>query len=236
MVSILNEIQSIIFISCILYTKLFQVRKINNDELSMLAFREVKKMILSNRLKPGAKIVQEKLAGELGISRTPLRSALQMLEAEHLVNSIPRRGVYVKILTDQEIIDLFDCRIALECQAIKLLSARAKDLVIQEMRDLFSPYLMQDGAISHQSYQRADSKFHKNIIDHCGNPFLKKLYDQSNLLIFIDRIGLLRPPEVTLPEHFAIIRALEAGDGVAASLHLRTHLERSQKMLSQNQN
>jgi len=65
--------------------------KLTNDELGNQAYKKVKSMILTKKLKPGQKIVQDKLAADLGISRTPLRTALQMLEAEYLVESLPRR-------------------------------------------------------------------------------------------------------------------------------------------------
>jgi DNA-binding GntR family transcriptional regulator len=85
---------------------------ISNEELSTQAYKKVKDMIISGYLKPGQKIVQDKLAEELGISRTPLRSALQMLVNDFLIESLPKRGMIVKDFTDQEILEIYDCRIA----------------------------------------------------------------------------------------------------------------------------
>lgn len=77
-------------------------------------------MILTKELIPGQKIVQDKLAQGLGISRTPLRSALQMLEGEYLVESVSRRGVFVRKFCDEEIVEICDCRMALEGRATHL--------------------------------------------------------------------------------------------------------------------
>ena len=190
-------------------------------------------MILSSELPAGSKIVQERLAQDLGISRTPLRSALQMLEAEQLVQSIPRRGVFVKSFSNQEIIDVFDCRIALECQAVLLFSKRAERLDVENLRALFTPFKAK-GTIELKKYQKADSDFHTAIIEGCGNQFLQRLFQQGNLILFMDQIGLLRRAEETLLEHFEIIDALENRDGKQASILMRRHLELSQELLIQN--
>lgn len=192
-------------------------------------------MIIANELPAGAKIVQERLAMDLGISRTPLRTALQMLEAEQLVQSIPRRGVFVKSFSNQEIIDVFDCRIALECQAVILFSKRAEDQEIGKLRSLFTPF-SNISMIDSNNYQKADSNFHNTIIEECGNDFLKRLFKQGNLILFMDRIGLIRNAEETLAEHFEIIDALEDGNAEQASLLMRRHLELSQELLIQNMN
>ncbi len=80
--------------------------KIEHVDLSLRVYDSLKGMILSGKLVPGQKIVQMKLAEEIGVSRTPLLKALQMLEHELLVESIPRRGMFVKAMKPQELIDL----------------------------------------------------------------------------------------------------------------------------------
>ncbi len=206
------------------------MRKLSSSELGLQAFEAVKRMILTQELAPGAKIVQERLAAELGISRTPLRSGLQMLEAEYLVESIPRRGVFVKTFTDQEIIDVFDCRIALECQAVYLYTKRATNQMVEQLATLFQPF-QTSANIDLKKYQETDIQFHNGIIKGCGNIFLQRLFRQGNLLTLIGRIGLIRPPEQTLPEHFDIIQAIKDRQSDRASRILRDHLQRSQKLL-----
>lgn len=73
--------------------------RITSNELGLQAYQIVKEMNISQELKPGQKIIQEKLAEDLGISRTPFRSALEMLESESFVESLPRRGMIVKALS-----------------------------------------------------------------------------------------------------------------------------------------
>ncbi|WP_170148060.1 GntR family transcriptional regulator [Marinoscillum furvescens] len=204
--------------------------KLSADELGRQAYKRVKDMIINGELSPGQKVVQDKLAEQLGISRTPLRSALQMLEGENLIESIPRRGVVVKKFTDQEVIEIYDCRIALETTAVKLFTDRATDTQIKRLAQLFEPF-KDSNPVDEPTYQKADSKFHNTIIDKCGNQFLSNLFHKGNLLLAIDMIGLVRPPADTLSEHFEIINAIQQRDPAKAALHLEEHLDASRRLI-----
>lgn len=203
--------------------------KISNHELGAQAYRKVRSMIISKKLVPGQKIVQDKLAESLGISRTPLRSALQMLEAEFLIESVPRRGVIVKEFSDEEIVELYDCRIALEGTAMGLFSTLAEDHEIDRLYRLFQPFL--EGPIDPGKYQIADSNFHDSIVQGCGNSFLTKLFQHGNILLIIDMVGLIRPPEETLSEHLEIISAMKNRDTELAESLAKSHLAKSKQII-----
>lgn len=203
--------------------------KISNQILGEQAYEIVKEMILSAKLLPGEKIVQDKLAAELGISRTPLRSALQILEAENLIESIPRRGVVVKKFTDEEIVEIYDCRIALEGTATSLFTEKASKKEKDEVANLFSPF--QKGSIDLKAYQIVDSIFHNKIMEGSGNKFLAKMFRKSNLLVCINMIGLVRPPEETIYEHIHIIKAIQQGDPKVAQHAMIKHLEKSKDLI-----
>lgn len=206
--------------------------RITSDELSKQAYKKVKQMIVSKKLEPGQKIVQEQLADQLGISRTPLRSALQMLEAESLIESIPRRGVVVREFNDAEILEIYDCRIALEGTAVRLFAESASQNKIGKLSKLLSPF--ENGKINPRKYQKADSEFHDSIIKNCGNGFLYSLFQKGNLLVCIDMIGLVRAPEETLPEHLNIVSAIHQRDANLAEKLIRKHLEKSKKLIMKN--
>lgn len=203
--------------------------RITSDELSKQAYKKVKQMIISKKLEPGQKIVQEQLADKLGISRTPLRAALQMLEAESLIESIPRRGVVVRQFSDDEIIEIYDCRIALEGTAVRLFAEKASQNEIDRLHKLLSDF--DKGTISARQYQKADSEFHDMIIKNCGNGFLYDLFQKGNLLLCIDMIGLVRSPEETLPEHLNIISAIHKRDADLAEKLIKEHLEKSKQLI-----
>jgi DNA-binding GntR family transcriptional regulator len=208
--------------------------KISNNELGAQAYKKVRSMIISKKLVPGQKIVQDKLAESLGISRTPLRSALQMLEAEYLVQSVPRKGVIVKEFSDKEIVELYDCRIALEGTATSLFTTIASEAEIDRLTGLFQPFL--ESPIDANKYQIADSIFHDSIIQGCGNSFLSKLFQQGNILLIINMVGLVRPPEETLNEHLSIIRAISKRDSELAESLVKSHLDKSKQLILSNIN
>jgi DNA-binding GntR family transcriptional regulator len=206
---------------------------ISNEELSTQAYKKVKDMIISGYLKPGQKIVQDKLAEELGISRTPLRSALQMLVNDFLIESLPKRGMIVKDFTDQEILEIYDCRIAFECMAVPLFTKNASQEQIDGLSALFKPFL-NGTEINRKSYQDADIIFHDSIIKFCGNIFLYNLFQKGNLLVCIDLIGLVRPPLETLQEHLDIINAINERDHKKATKLMKSHLNISKELIKKN--
>lgn len=203
--------------------------RIETQVLGHQAYETVKDMILSGKLIPGQKIVQDQLAQALGISRTPLRSALQILEGENLVESIPRRGVQVKKFSLQEISNIYDCRIALEAMAVKLFTKENDINKIQYLKNLFSSF--KSGLIDHKLYKEVDSGFHTFIVNHCGNLFLKKTVHNSNMLSCIDIIGLVRTPEETLTEHLEILDAIESKDILSVEKLMILHLEKSKELI-----
>ncbi len=221
-----------IFVYCIQNGYLVTM-KISSSDLGKQAYHKVKQMIVSKKLLPGQKIVQEQLAEQLGISRTPLRDALQRLEAELLVESIPRRGVVVRQFNDREIVEIYECRIALEVTAVRLFAEKAQQSQIDGLRKLLEPF-EHTNEIDEKAYQKADSNFHDTIIKRSGNQFLYQLFQKGNLLVCIDAIGLVRPPKETLQEHLDIVTAIHNRDGAKAASLLKEHLEKSKRLIVEN--
>ena len=87
---------------------------IKSENLDQKAYLIIKAMIEERVLQPGQKIPQEKLAADLGISRTPLISALKFLEQQKLVVSQPRRGFFVRLFSMEEMVSIFEIREVLE--------------------------------------------------------------------------------------------------------------------------
>ena len=204
--------------------------KIKSQVLVTQTYEVVKAMILNQELTPGSKILQHQLAEDIGVSRTPLRSALTQLEAENLVLAIPRQGFYVRKFSKREIYDLFDCRIALESKAAELFATHrsAEDLAFVE--GLFAGFSTN---IDPLTYKEADGQFHAHIINNCGNAFLTEIVNRSSMLHNIDMIGLVRPPEVTLEEHREILAAIREQDPEAASEAMKNHLLKSKILIKE---
>ncbi|MEM8894446.1 MAG: GntR family transcriptional regulator, partial [Bacteroidota bacterium] len=198
-------------------------------DLSKPVYDQVKKMIESGKLKPGQKLKQEELADQLGVSRTPLMKALQLLEHELLVESKPRRGMYVKSISYDEMVDVYDCREAIECLAVRLLIERASDSSTSKLIEIFKPFVT--GEINSNRYSKADELFHDKVIALANNPVLVKMSTLSNIHKRVYQVGLLRKPEETLPEHLKIIDAIKKRDTELAVEAMRSHIVLSKQEL-----
>jgi len=212
-----------------LYTKC-NIAMIEYTDLSKPIYIRLKEMIINGDLKPGEKIVQEKIAESLGVSRTPLMKALLTLENEYLIESVPRRGMFVKTPDLKEIIDIYICREAIEGMAARLLATRKDTNDCDQLRKCFTPFL-KDKKIHQKKYADADENFHKLLIKLTDNTPLDKIYFFSNIHNKVIGHGLVRPPEETLEEHFKIIKAIELGNADEAEQYTREHIRKSRKLL-----
>ena len=97
------------------------------------AYARVRAAIVENRYPPGHRLVEQRIAEELGLSRTPVREALRMLEAEGLVVSERNRGAMVRPLSSTEVVDLYGLRIRLESYAVEVATERASEAELGEL-------------------------------------------------------------------------------------------------------
>ena len=202
-----------------------------HDNLDHKAYVILKQMITDRKLQPGEKIRQEKLARELGISRTPLVNALKYLEKEKLVEAKPRRGFYVRLFNDSEMISIFELREVLEGLAARRTAMQITDRELRKLRRFFSQF-SDSGAITDvRGYSREDREFHNYITTLGSKEFLKSVLDTFNVISFSYQFssseGLVRDPGETIGEHRAIIQAISDRDPQAAEQLMRAHFQKS---------
>jgi len=208
---------------------------LKNDELGIQAYRELRKMIINGKLIPGQKSIQEKLAAKMGISRTPLRVALHMLEAENLIEPKNKTGFKVKTIDNKEILEIFDCRIALESTAAGILAKNLTPTDAHKLRRFFLPFENMENEENgeNESYRKTDTQFHEFVVEKCRNKYLYKLFKQGNLITYIERIGLIRPPDQTLQDHLDIINAILDKNPEAAEKAIKSHLIKSKEVIEE---
>lgn len=210
-----------------IYKNQFMTAQIEYYDLSFQAYRKIKSMILEDILPPGKKIIQEKLAEELGISRMPLHKAFQMLESEFLVEHVPRKGIFVKEVDLQEIADSFECRAAIEGLAARKAAENITTKEIQFLYTLFSPFANDPEKADLTKYQEADIAFHNSIMQISGNRILQKLEIFKNVIVRTYQRGLIRGPVETYQEHLSIIEAMSRNDAEKSEMMMKEHFRRS---------
>jgi DNA-binding GntR family transcriptional regulator len=203
----------------------------NHENLDHKVYSILKDMIIERKLLPGQKIPQEKLARDLGISRTPLISALKFLEQEKLVESIPRRGFFVRLFSKEEMVYIFELREVLEGLAARRAATKVTNSQIVELNSFFQHFANQKTISDYKGYAREDRRFHNFVIDVGAKEFLKSILLTTNIISFSYQVlhseGLVRPPNETIQEHLAVIEAIKEKNSEAAEDLMRQHFKKS---------
>ena len=206
--------------------------------LDQQAYQIIKAMIRDRKLLPGEKISQEGLAQELGISRTPLVSALKYMEKEKLIESRPRRGFYVRLFSRDEMISIFELREVLEGLAARRAAENVTADDITRLRLFFRRYKNRGRIGDYKSYCDEDRSFHNFVTEIGAKEFLKSILQTYNIISFsyqfISSEGLVRLPDDTIDEHLAIIDAICDNDPESAEILMRKHFQKSIGALAAN--
>ncbi len=168
------------------------------------------------------------LARALGVSRTPVREALNRLQQEGLITIVPNRGVRLVPASLEEYVAWLEVREVLEGLAARLAAERISAEGLARLKEIFAPFTPSNVGRRAPEYARANTRFHTFIMEQSGNPLLKRLehfYDRNEMLRFriIERLG--RGPQ-SLREHRAIIAAIENGQAGLAERLSRMHVRR----------
>jgi DNA-binding GntR family transcriptional regulator len=197
-------------------------------------YEHLKLEIVQGRLPGGERLAEENIAASLGVSRTPVREAVQRLAQDGFVELIPNKGARVRSLSSQEIIQTYAVREALEGLAARLAAEQrdAKDL------DRLVKTLAQLERLPSNDYDAqtaADLEFHAAIASASKNAVLQDTL--RGLRDTIARAKLLtrktNQANETKIEHQAILKHVQNGDADAAEASARAHVQRFQKMVLQ---
>jgi DNA-binding GntR family transcriptional regulator len=188
------------------------------QDLVLLSMRDA---ILSGALPPGTRLRQEKLAERYGTSRIPIREALRALEYEGLVRSSPYRGFTVTELDADDIEEVYDLRVVLESQAVRLAVPLMTD---EDLRDLEELYAVMVAAGTGEDQLAARERFYTRLYAMSGRPRLVGLI--ARLRQEVAR-SLRWPTLQHAPSHHeAFFEAIRAGDAERAASQLSSHYRR----------
>ncbi|MBF0680716.1 MAG: GntR family transcriptional regulator [Devosia sp.] len=198
------------------------------NNLEEFGYRTLREQIVTGQLLPGQKLVQEDLARQLGVSRTPLRSAIAALEREGFVSLSPRGEATVLEFGPRRIADLFEIRAVLEGLTCRLIASKIERKHTAYLRSLLQSSLPEEGDTDWSAYRAADHEFHTFLAGLIDDAFLARQLEMlQGIMTASFAQGLLRPPHETMAEHIEIIDALEAHDQDRAEQAMLVHIRKT---------
>jgi DNA-binding GntR family transcriptional regulator len=200
------------------------------------AYRVIRRRILDNVWAPGYQALEESLALELGMSRTPLREALVRLANEGLVEVIPRHGMRVLPISPSDMREIYEILSSLESMAAERVArarpSAAKLAPLEKASRDMETALKRDDL---DSWAEADERFHRHLVELCGNARLAGIvfnyWDRAHRARMVTLRMRPRPVNSTR-EHLAIVAAIRRGDAQGAGALFRAHRERASDELT----
>lgn len=139
---------------------------------------QIRNAIIEGRLKPNDHVVETALTQELGVSRTPIREALILLEREALIITIPHRGAFVRVFNAEDVEALFSMRTTLENFAAELIYERLNDADYDELQRLIDQQKRYIEQGNMRLVRRTDMSFHQYLVDRSNHPVLMRHWQE----------------------------------------------------------
>ena len=181
-------------------------------------------------LTPGTRLREVELAERLGISRTPVREALRRLEADGLVEHLPRQGASLRRLGYAEIMELYEMRAVLEGTAARLAARAASELEMHELSEINAAMAASDVP---RDVARLNRQFHTSLINAAKNRYLQSAIGaMARTLLILGPSTLYDPVRSAsaAQEHDVLMRALHDRDGLRAEELMRAHIESAHRI------
>ncbi|MFC6885628.1 MULTISPECIES: GntR family transcriptional regulator [Actinomadura] len=217
-------------------------RSVNNvapgSLLAERAYDELRAAILENRLPPGTAMSVPALADRMGISRSPVREAVQRLIHDGLATHVPHRGAEVSSVDVEDLRQLYVVRESLEGLAARLATERLDVAALADLEGILGDHalVLAEGG-DEGAHIRQDMLFHQAIRNLSGNAHLIGILDRIQGKAHLGLHSLWRhphAPRLALEEHREIYDAMSAGDPEAAERAARNHVTRLRVRLSQS--
>lgn len=200
-------------------------------------YHELKQAIINNELKQGEMLNERTLAVKLGISRTPIREALHLLENEGWVETEPCRGTWVKEITEKDVSEVYQMRTALETLAVELAIEQISDEQNRGIMQILKQQLDFDTDMDVNTFTTADMDFHLYIAKISGNRRLfqsmESFMDIMNMYV-IRTIRRTQPYSVPIREHAIILNAILQKDVALAKEAVIGHIARARVTAIEN--
>jgi DNA-binding GntR family transcriptional regulator len=209
-----------------------KIRPERKDSLGDDAYKALKASILEGTLPAGYQAVEQRIADQLSMSRTPVHEAIIRLQHEGLVRVLPRRGVQVLPMSAFDMIEVYQLLTAMEGLAAALLARRYGEsgAAVQMMTDATNQMERALTAGDLRGWAAADDQFHRLLVAECGNERLARvtatMVDQAQRARSLT-LPLRPEPRKSVNEHRLLISAILAGDAIGAGKAAENHRSRA---------
>jgi DNA-binding GntR family transcriptional regulator len=208
-----------------------QMRLERPAPLREAAYEALMELIITRELRPGQHLVENELAAQLGVSRQPIREALQRLQSEGWVDLRPALGAFVHVPTDAEADELLGVRTLLEAESARLAARSAKPPQVEHLWDLHHTGEKALASGDKEGLVAANDAFHSYIVAMSANSVLANLIGQVGRRVrwYYQPIALARGKDAW-DEHSELIEAIAARSGKRAGDLMRRHTERTREI------
>ena len=202
----------------------------NRQVLADGVYEQIRILIMSHGIAPGARVNIDEIARELDVSGTPVREALARLESEELVSRLPLRGYRVtELLTLREVDDLYSLRLLLEPPSAAKAAAMMTDAHAAELEAELETCPSPPAGVDYEAYKALtahDTRLHEMILNFAGNNAVEQAFARTHCHLHCFRLLYNEPfGEQTIIEHREIVAALISGKPGAAKKSMAVHLE-----------
>jgi len=207
------------------------------DLLSKKIYRILKKEIIKGSFEPGDKVLEGKIADQMGISRTPVREAIRVLAAEGFVILSPNQGVVVRSVSAENIREVLQIHSVLEGLAARLSCEVINEEDLKELENCVNKMEKLANKKDSSTYSEVDLKFHELIVNICRNKRLiqmrKNISDQAQRYR-ISSLSIPRRLKESLKEHQKILEAFKTKDPKKADSTSQKHIQNALKNILVN--
>ena len=195
----------------------------NHELLRTQVYEYLRTELRQGNLKPGIFLSMNQLQKQVGISRTPLRDALLLLEAEGFVDFLPQRGIRINEVTQQNIENMYEILGALDSRALLSVFDRIGDREIEQMKTINEEMAKNFGEHEFPRYWDLNTAFHHVYLSFSSNaPLLNELsIVRQRLFAFGKKDWSLKMKKMNYSEHLKMIELIEEGDAIGAANFMR---------------
>jgi DNA-binding GntR family transcriptional regulator len=196
------------------------------------AYDAIRRAIEEGALPPGQRLRMSRLEGELGMSPTPIREALRLLQSDGVVEHQPHRGMIVAEYTAEDVEEIFRLRVALEPIATGLAAERATEEQLAGISELHDKHAEAVAGEAAAAAVALNTEWHRAIYATCGSRILEEFITRLWMALPVRAVWVSSEARHSLEEHVAVMDALLARDAPRATVLMAEHLKRGKIMLS----